>query len=298
MSLTPFRALPGRVAVRDVRDLMTYPFFSLCKTRRISPLRFDAGGVLAQVEGTATHGIATIWDADILIWAASQLMEARDSGLPTSRCIVATPCEILRFIGRGTSARDYLRLRAALDRLQSTAVCTSLHQSACAPGMHRFSWISEWRDCDDGLQIVLSDWFYRCVAEHCAVLTIDRAYFGLSGGIERWLYRLVRKHAGRQPGGWRFDFKCLHAKSGSMARFKDFAVDLRRVVRQQSLPGYLLQVRRMRNGDEVLAFAAVRPRKVDPIVRQLAVSMRASSEKRFTGSGKGIAGFEHSPQGH
>ena len=66
--------------------------------------------------------MATIWDADVLIWAASQIVEARDGGLQTSRLMAATPYEILTFVGRGTSARDYDRLKAALDRLQSTTV--------------------------------------------------------------------------------------------------------------------------------------------------------------------------------
>jgi hypothetical protein len=42
------------------------------------------------------------------------------------------------------------------------------------------------------------------------VLTIDPAYFRLTGGIERWLYRLVRKHGGKQAYGWQFDFPHLH----------------------------------------------------------------------------------------
>ena len=33
-------------------------------------------GITIRVEGTQEHGIATIWDADILIWAASQIVEA------------------------------------------------------------------------------------------------------------------------------------------------------------------------------------------------------------------------------
>ena len=66
--------------------------------------------------------MATIWDADVLIWAASQIVEARDAGLKTSRLMAATPYEILTFVGRGTSVRDYDRLKAALDRLQSTTV--------------------------------------------------------------------------------------------------------------------------------------------------------------------------------
>lgn len=43
------------------------------------------------------------------------------------------------------------------------------------------------------------------------VLTMDRANFGLTGGLERWLYRLVCKHRGRQQSGWSFDFLHLLA---------------------------------------------------------------------------------------
>ena len=65
--------------------------------------------------------MATIWDADVLIWAASQIVDARDRGLRTSRLMVATPYEILTFIGRTDSALNYERLKAGLDRLQSTS---------------------------------------------------------------------------------------------------------------------------------------------------------------------------------
>ena len=41
-------------------------------------------------------------------------VEARDAGLRTSRLMAATPYQILTFIGRGTSARDYHCLKAAL----------------------------------------------------------------------------------------------------------------------------------------------------------------------------------------
>jgi plasmid replication initiation protein len=41
------------------------------------------------VEALPEHGMATIWD--VLIWAASQLVEARDAGLRTSRLMAAMP---------------------------------------------------------------------------------------------------------------------------------------------------------------------------------------------------------------
>src|SRR5579859_7347879 len=119
-----FRALPGDLAPRDAQDLMAYPFFSLAKTHRTTPIDFRAGEILIRVEAVPEHGMATIWDADILIWAASQIVEARDAGLRTSRLMTATPHQILSFIGRGTGLRDYQRLKAALDRLQSTTIAT------------------------------------------------------------------------------------------------------------------------------------------------------------------------------
>jgi plasmid replication initiation protein len=254
-----FRALPGAIAPRDAQDLMAWPFFSLAKSRRIQPIDFQAGGVRVRVEGTIEHGIATIWDADVLIWAASQIVEARDAGIRTSRLMQATPYEILNFIGRGTSLRDYLRLKAALDRLQSTSVATTIRQ---APGrrMHRFSWINEWKERADrqgrpqGIELILPDWFYAGVIEEALVLTIDPAYFALSGGIERWLYRLVRKHGGRQRHGWQFDFRHLYAKSGSMARFSDFSLDIRRIASRQGLPGYRLSVTRESGRSDTLHF--------------------------------------------
>jgi len=238
-------ALPGSLAVRDVQDLMAYPFFSLAKSRRTTPIDFRGGEVRVCVEGTVEHGLATIWDADVLIWATSQLVQARDGGLATSPRLAATPREILAFLRRGVSIRDYVRLKAALDRLQSTSVLTSLRQ-ATTRRAHRFSWLNEWKECADargrplGLELTLTDWLYAAIIDPSRVLTLDPRYFELTGGIERWLYRLARKHAGTQPQGWRFDFDYLHRKSGSGAPLKDFAIDLRRIAARQSLPGYRL----------------------------------------------------------
>jgi len=147
----------------------------------------------------------------------------------------------------------------ALDRLQSTTVATSLRQTS-ERRMHRFSWINEWTERADahgradGIDLIVPDWFYRAVHDEALVLTIDRAYFALTGGLERWLYRIVRKHAGRQRAGWRFEFQHLYAKSASLSPYKRFAFELRDLARRQPLPGYHLAVDRDRAGRELLAF--------------------------------------------
>ena len=205
------------IAARDAQDLMAYPFFALGKSKRLAPINFKAGPVVIRVEAVPEHGMATIWDADVLIWAASQIVEARDTGLRPSRLMGTTPYGILNFIGRGVSLRDYDRLKAALDRLQSTTIATSIRQPS-ERRMHRFSWINEWKEKADargrplGLELIVPDWFYAAVLDDALVLTIDRAYFALTGGLDRWLYRLVRKHGGKQRNGWRFDLRHLHQK--------------------------------------------------------------------------------------
>jgi len=268
-----FRAVPGDIAARDAQDLMTWPFFSLAKSRRVKPIDFRMGEVAIQVEATPEHGMATIWDADILIWAASQIVEARDRGRPTSRLMATTPHAILTFIARGVSQRDYERLKAALDRLQSTTVATTIRQPL-QRRRHRFSWINEWKERLDpdgrplGIELILPDWFYAGVLDQALVLTIDRAYFGLSGGLERWLYRLVRKHGGRQRGGWSFDLAHLHLKSGVLSPRKQFAFALRDIVRRQALPGYRLTLEAAL-GRERLAFVAIPPDPFDIAMRRV-----------------------------
>jgi len=231
---------------RDQRDLMERPFFSLSKSHRTRPITYKANDIEVQVLGMPEHGMATIWDADVLIWAASQIVDAENRGLRTSRFFRFTPYQLLTSIGRATGATEYRLLKNALMRLQSTVVATTIRH-----GVHwrrqQFSWINEWEELTtrsgriEGMEFVLPEWFYRGVIDRSLVLTIDPAYFRLTGGIERWLYRIARKHAGRQRAGWLFEIPHLHAKSGSLARISDFALDLRRIALRQPLPGYRIR---------------------------------------------------------
>ena len=253
------------IAARDAQDLMAWPFFSLAKSKRVKPIDFRMGEVAILVEATAEHGMAPIWDADVLIWVASQIVEARDAGKATSRLIAATPHEILTFTRRGTGKAGYERLKAALDRLQSTSIATSIRQAG-ARRRRRFSWINEWRErLDDngralGIEMIVPDWLYEGVLDRALVLTIDPAYFALTGGLERWLYRIVRKHGGKQKGGWSFDISHLHLKSGALSPLKRFAFEVRAIVRRQSLPGYNLALEHQFGRERLLFVAA----PVDP----------------------------------
>jgi plasmid replication initiation protein len=205
-------------------------------------------------------GMATIWDADILIWASTQITEALDRGLKPNRTIQFHPYNLLRSVRRSTGGADYQRLRAALNRLTHTAVQTNIRTQGTKKSAS-FHWLDGWTETTDeatgestGMTITIADWLYNGVIERGGVLTIHQDYFLLTGGIERWLYRVVRKHAGVQVTGWHFTMQQLHEKSGSSARPSDFAMDIREVVKTNCLPEYDVSIGRNADGDECVYF--------------------------------------------
>ncbi len=297
--LDPFVVATGDASPRDQRDLMERPFFSLAKAKRVAPILYDSGGHRVEVFGMPEHGMATIWDADVLIWAASQIVEAENNGLRTSRFLRFTPYQLLMAVGRATGAREYRLLKGALARLQSTVIRTTIRHGEHWR-RHQFSWINEWEELTtrdgrvEGMEFVLPDWFYRGVIDRSLVLTIDPLYFRLTGGIERWLYRVARKHAGHQPHGWLFEVAHLHEKSGSLARISDFALDLRRIAARQPLPGYRLDI--WREGRREMM--QIRPYGPSTVPVDSAVETLVTSGANGIGtSGAALSGFRaHEPQ--
>src|SRR5258708_26877912 len=116
-TLDPFIALPDDgVSTRDQRDLMERPFFSLAKSKRTKPILYKAGDTQVHVHSVPEFGMATIWDADVLIWAATQIVEAADKGLGTSRFVRCTPYQVLMATGCGNGLRQCKLLTGALPR--------------------------------------------------------------------------------------------------------------------------------------------------------------------------------------
>ena len=255
-----FAANFADIPIRDQRDTMERPFFSLAKKPRFAPIEYHVGDVWVEVSGNPKFGIATIWDADILIWASTQLTEAIDRGMSPSRTIQFHPHNLLKSIRRPTGGEHYLRLRAALERLTHTAVRTNIR----AQGKKKtssFHWVESWTEVTDGhtgettaMTLTLPDWLFQGVLMKGGVLTIHEDYFLLTGGIERWIYRVARKHAGQQDHGWQFTMRQLYEKSGSASRFSDFALDVRKVVESNTLPEYAAQLHKNEEGDEIVHF--------------------------------------------
>lgn len=246
--------------LRDQQDTMERPFFALSKTRKTSIEYVSPKGDLrVTISPNIEHGLATIWDADVLIWAAgaiNRMNEHQLAELERTRTLFFHPSELLRATGRGTGGRDIKKLHAALERLQTTYIKTNIRtedQDQSSVTAQGFSWIDGWgavtttrrsdgKKLTQGLQITLSTWFYRGVINQRLLLAIDPEYFRLTGGYERWLYRIARKHVGAKPEGQAFTLSTLHQKSGSAATKKEFKRSLLEIDKKKgSILGYRIK---------------------------------------------------------
>ena len=137
--------------IRDQRDTMERPFFSLAKSKRLKPIDYTSpdGNVWVKVIPHQSFGMATIWDADILILAASMLTDMRNRHInDIPRRLRFQPYDLLKAIHRPTGGKEYRYLRNSLDRLKSTVVKTNIRGRSKRKD-RTFSWIDDWGDLVD-----------------------------------------------------------------------------------------------------------------------------------------------------
>lgn len=157
--------------------------------------------------------------------------------------------DLLRSISRNTGGRQYLLLKESLGRLQSTTVVTNIRAQK-GKNQRQFSWIESWTDHVDeetgvskGMSITLAEWFYEGILMDGGVLAIDHLYFSITGGRERWLYRVARKHAGGAgEKGFTISLITLFEKSGAEGQFRRFKYEIIKIVKENKLPNYQLAI--------------------------------------------------------
>jgi plasmid replication initiation protein len=272
--LTRFTASSADVALKDQIDLMARCWFSLTsgRTKPIEHSYVDARSNLSEtvrITGSAEHGIATIHDQDILIFAISQWVDAKRHGLEFSRRIHFTPYQLLAWMNREPSGGQYQRIRDALHRLKTTSIETTIRSQAGNRKRNRtrqFSWISEWEITEEngeirGIEVVLTEWLFESI-QNFHVLTLDKRYFDIPGSVERWLYQYARKATGGPAGVWKESFRSLYQKSASQQDYKHYANTLRKLIKKDALPGMHLEQCKSTLGKDMLLMARHEKREV------------------------------------
>lgn len=204
------------VSTRDSRSVMDVAVFRLSKKdKRAGELvRYDLPDGYVEVSAGA-HGMASVWDYDIVLMLVSHLTEAMNryregKGDKPRRVFRPHVSDILKFARRGDGSRQVEEVEAALDRLRGTTIKTvrenGKFRTTEAEGLIARYRVLSRTDTKriSSVEIEAPEWIYREVVDgkRPEVLTVHPDYFLIEPGIGRYLYRLARRALGVQrPSG-------------------------------------------------------------------------------------------------
>jgi plasmid replication initiation protein len=236
---------------RAATNILAYPFFSLTKKRlsRLPRFTSPAQDVTLSVEGIASIGIATIYDADIVFWLAAELKRLYDeTGELTSR-IAFNPYTLLRDIGRGKGGSQTEGLLAMLNRLTSTYNEVTFRDDP--ERTRRFHWLNQW-ETHRGLgsqtsprvwSVLLSEYLIEAALKNADLLALGSDYYRLQSAVEKRLYQIALAYAGRNEVGCLMSMDALRVRSGSRDEPRQFAYKVRQLAKKQGhVLDYLLSV--------------------------------------------------------
>ena len=272
MALTPL--LPERHPTRDffIADIfdnmpvkddmasMESPFFTLSTKPDHRHLKFEHGNKSVSVIPSGL-GLPSIFDKDVLLYCASQVMDQINDGEIPPKTLRMSVHDCLIATNRNTSGDAYERFKSSLDRLRGCTVKTSIRTGHMAQ-IEAFGLIESYRYIESnhvkdrlvGLEITLSDWFYNSLIAK-EVLTINRDYFRLRKPVERRVYEIARKHCGNKAE-WKISLQRLYAKSGALSDIKHFRAAVKKMAEHDHLPDYRLSYSRE---DDAVTFYGRQP---------------------------------------
>jgi hypothetical protein len=234
-----FRVLPY---FKDDMASMEHPVFSLATKPDQRVLHYEYNGnSLTVLPGF--HGLATIFDKDVLLYCASYLKAALNEGYKVQQKIRVTAYDMLVSTNRGIDGRSYERLKMALTRLSGTRIKTNV-QANNIRIIQDFGLIDSWGIVEkspvDGrmvaIEIKLSEWFLNAILAN-ELLTINQDYFQLRKPLERRIYELARKHCGDDQD-FKINLSKLHKKIGTTAPLFKFRAAFREIIKTNHLPDY------------------------------------------------------------
>ncbi|MCJ2106632.1 replication initiator protein A [Methylobacterium sp. E-041] len=270
--------------LKDDVNLMDVAPFSLGKAKRGGEIRYELKDCIITIDGSASAGLATVFDYDIFLHMVTSLAEEarryrleQEKGLRTdlpARVYRPSTSHILKFCRRSSGGKQYKDLEAALDRLQGTRIKIvnltggSRREVVTMPLIQTFKVISKTTTGNiDLVEIGIPDWVYNGVVREKGnpqILTLNPEYFLITQGIGRFIYRLARRAAGKS-GTARYGMKELHKRSGSTQGLPQFSFQVRQFVvstRMFPFPDYDLELTTGKR-EEILIMRERKPEEAD-----------------------------------
>ncbi|MDF1583647.1 MAG: replication initiator protein A [Methyloprofundus sp.] len=244
---------------RDDIASMEHPVFSLSKNPDHRMLVYERNGTTIKIKPSYT-GLATIFDKDILLYLASSLMSAKNSGETISQTVRFTSYDYITSTNKSLGGSQYKILQEGLERLNGTLIQTNIKTNGVEI-TEEFGLIDKWKIVKEdekgkavAIEVKLSDWFFNSIMGN-AVLTIDKDYFRLRKPTERRLYELARKHCGNQVT-WKISLQNLKDKLGVTSQLKLFRFNIKKITETNHLPEYNISMK-----DDIVMFTRKEPPK-------------------------------------
>ncbi|GAW86701.1 conserved hypothetical protein [Bathymodiolus platifrons methanotrophic gill symbiont] len=226
---------------KDDTASMEHPVFSLSTKPDFRVLVYENNGYRVEIKPSYT-GLATIHDKDILLYLASNLMNAKNNNEPIAQVVRFVAYDYLIATNKKTSGIQYKQLKDGLSRLKGTVIQTNIKTNNVEV-TREFSLIDEWGVVKEdnnqrmvAVEVKLSDWFYNSILGN-DVLTIDKDYFRLRKPTERRIYELARKHCGNQVT-WKIKLGNLKIKLGITSPVRTLRFNIKKMVETNHLPEY------------------------------------------------------------
>jgi plasmid replication initiation protein len=251
--MTPQRELfqldsPLTGEIRGERSLMAFPFFALSKNAWMKPLTYATPTVSIEVR-PSMRGVATIYDKEIVLYIASLMASKLDQGSAVEQDFTFTAHDLFSVTGSNHSARSYVRLADALERLQGTQIRTNIE--AGGEGEEGFfSWLSEARlqyarsgkgeKRLKAVKVRLCDWLFRAILRDRQVLDYAATYFQL-GPIERRIYEVARSTC-VDGEKLEIDIRTFRLQIGFQNQLSNFRTAMRQIAEENSIPDYSLEL--------------------------------------------------------
>lgn len=259
--------------VKDDLASMEFPIFSLAKNKDLESREYRRGNRVVRIIPSSV-GAATVFDKDLLLYIASQLVEALNQGKPVSRTVVIDSCDFLVGTERGDGRASFERIADMLNRLRGTTIQTNI-ETGGETQTEGFGIIESYRILSKKdrsetttdthgktvrrqvprvlqFSVTISDWLYNGLLNY-EVLTMDRGYFRLSRSIERRLYEIALKHCGKQPC-FTINIDLLAEKIGTRVSRAKFRTELRQIIKDDALPEYRVALDTSTKPDNVVFY--------------------------------------------
>jgi plasmid replication initiation protein len=241
---------PLRSAVESERTLLEYPLFDVSKSAKKRKLSYERDGVSIEIKAVEGEGIATIYDKDVILYAASLIRDQIKNGLTPEKEVRFTAYDFQRICGRDNAGDSYDRISAALERLKGTLIRTNIEIGKRGK-VGLFNWLDSGTeleyDIDEAtgerklqfVRVVLSEWLFTAIVGGKKFLTVHKGYFDLAP-VERRLYDLARVYVSDNES-WEVPLGVLREMIGCDMTPSQLKSTLLKV-QKMGLPEYALEV--------------------------------------------------------